>query len=330
MRSFADFSELKNNNYARVRFQMTYGMQKKFCLLKWVLMLSFAAMCTSGCNTDVGVSTNAEKVVRHTVEESRKPVAESFPWSSSLLWQGLLLSRSHATFSTRINDKIPEMTFTINGNFDGEEFIPSNIEIRDAASGKIVQTLNAKGRFDNHGHGFAEINLFFADLVQFIDLNDDGYLDLRLLFEAGATGNNWYATYIYQPLKKRFKYREDLSILSGLTKNPGSNIIKTYWRGGFCWECTEFFRMDSNGRLKLDKIEWSEWHSDDNDEEMGCIKYTGIPKDRNAVYLGYSFYHMHQSDFGKYVRRNAKIISNEELRGSLDGRPRSAMGTPMR
>ncbi len=251
-------------------------------------------------------------------------------WSNSSIWNSLLQSKANASFSVKINDMLPTLKFTINGTFkgkfSGEYFYPFNVEIHDTSNGKIIQRLRAKERFDNHGDGFSEIDFYSANFVQLIDFNSDGYLDLRLLFEAGATGNNWYATYIYEPKTKRFKYHNELSLLSGITFDSASGTINTYWRGGWCAECSEYFRLDKNGRLVLEKITWTE--IDMINAETGCFVYTGLPKNKYAVDLGYKFYNIDYDDFEKYISERVKILSKEELTGSLDGRRRGPLGTP--
>jgi hypothetical protein len=103
-------------------------------------------------------------------------------------------------------------------------------------------------------------------------------------------------------------------------------VIKTYWRGGWCVECREYFSLNKSGGLILDRLEWTE--VDRVNTDSGCLVVTAIPKDKNAVHLGYAFYNMHQSKFEKYIRNRVRIVSKGELTGSLDGRVRGIMGTP--
>lgn len=299
-------------------------MHRMSGFVKWTLALSSLIFFTS-------MSIAADRAPRDpTTMEKDTEKEGSNSWSSAALWDSLFQSKSSASFSSKINDKLPELKFTINGSFNGKfkgkYFYPSYVEIRDTANGKIVQNLRAKGNFDNHGDGFSEIDFFLAEFIQLIDLNGDGYLDLRILFNTGATGNNWYATYIYDPRTKRFKYHDELSLLSGIAFDPASGIIKTYWRGGWCAECSEDFRLDKNDRLILKKLEWTE--IDRIDSKTGCFMYTGVPRNKYAVNLGYAFHNMDYSRFEKYISKRVKILSKEELAGSLDGRRRGPLGTP--
>ena len=47
--------------------------------------------------------------------------------------------------------------------------------------------------------------------LEVIDLNFDGYNDLRILNNEGATGNNWYDTWVYNQKTKTFVKNQFLS-----------------------------------------------------------------------------------------------------------------------
>jgi hypothetical protein len=226
----------------------------------------------------------------------------------------------------KISDKLPAFKFLLQGKFKDKDFYPLFVEIINSSNSKVIQKIENKDRFNNHGHGYSDLDFFLADFVQLVDLNKDGYLDLRILFETGATGNNWYATYIYKPELRRFNYHEILSVLSAVTVDPDSKLIKTYWRGGWCTEFREYFNWMKNGRLILKKLEWTE--TDKINSDSGCFKITGVPRDNTIFYFGYAFYHMEEKNFSKLLRENVRIIKKEELEGSLDERSRGITGIP--
>jgi len=151
-------------------------------LLIGALALSFCSGCAGSESTDV----SAPKEVKYTKNMSagripNPPIPED-PWSNDRIWSSLIESKSSTSFSAKINATLPSLTFRINGKFRDKDFHPSYVEIVDETDGRVAQKLFAKGKFDNHGHGFGRIDLAFADLVQLLDMNGDGYLDLRLLF----------------------------------------------------------------------------------------------------------------------------------------------------
>lgn len=283
----------------------------------------FFALLLIGYSSSSSLSQTKHLEFNESVKE--KNDTQSSPWSNSKIWKDLT-SKSRASFSVKINKSLPDYTFTLNGSFKDQNFHPDNVIIINSKIGKTIQKLNAKGKFDNHGDGFSGMEFKFADFIQFLDLNSDGYLDLRLLFNTGATGNNWYATYIFDPKVGKYKYHQDLSILSGVKYDNKSKVIKTYWRGGWCEECCEYFKLDKDGRLILNEIQWTEM--DRVNTKSGCLAYTAVPKNRNYVDMGYTFY-MNYDDFIKNIRKTVKNLKKQELTGSLDGRSRGPLGTPI-
>jgi len=192
------------------------------------------------------------------------------------------------------------------------------VEITNSSNGKIIQTLKSKDRFDNEGHG-----LSFSDL-EFIDLNSDGYLDLRILVEMGVSGNNWFATYIYLPGLRQFRYHEVSSRLSGIKLDSRTKQIITYWRMGWCNEFIEHFKIDRNGKLSLRRVEWTEMSLSYPDKV--CFRITGIPHDKNVTDLGYNFYYEVNDDSDACLQKNVRVISKEIIYGSIDGDGQNTTG----
>jgi hypothetical protein len=112
----------------------------------------------------------------------------------------------------RVNDAGP--TFML--HFVGR---PNNtlgdIEVQQA--GKVIQTIT--------GHEVDLGALYPAGLdveVRAIDANFDGYQDLELLNDCGATGNCDYDFYLYDPTENKFVFNK---FLSGLT-SPSFDAVK--------------------------------------------------------------------------------------------------------
>ncbi len=270
-----------------------------------------------------------ENKIKNTA--SKKPPD---PWSNEILWKNLVENQTHASFSVKINDTLPEFTFIMHGKFKcsrqlkGNYFHPSFVEIIDLSNSKIIQKIENKGRFDNVGDGFDELDLAFADLVQMVDLNQDGYLDLRILHDTGATGNNFYATFLYDPVIGQFRFHETLSLLSAVTVDQKSNLITTYWRNHGCDEFREYFHLEKTGTLILEKVEWTEM--DVIHSETGCYKFTAIPRDTRMLdRLGYVFFNTRHDKFAKMLHTKVKVVKKEEFRGRLDGKQQTILGTPV-
>jgi hypothetical protein len=234
-------------------------------------------------------------------------------WSNTVLWDSFVTTKEYAEFSYRINDQLPEYNFRIVGSFikdrsQTEDFHVRYIDIINPSQ-KGKQRLNAKSIFDNDGSGWSKIDLEFADIVQLVDINFDGYRDLRVLNNTGSTGMNWYASYIYNPSSGKFKYHSELSRLPGIKVDIRNKQIVTYNRGGYCDELMEYYKV-VKGNLVLVKAEWSEMDSSNDKKEDGskCFKFIGIPNQKG---------------------RNKVKITKEPLHGSLDKRQRGPLGNPM-
>jgi len=241
------------------------------------------------------------------------------------------IKETKVSFTERISKKGPELRFDVYDKFKNGVFYISHIEVFNTSNSKRIQKIIINNNFES-GHFDWNIDSieYNGHVVQLVDINFDGYLDLRILDNEGATGNDWYATYIYDPRLRKFRYHKALSTLSGVTMDKELKQIKTYWRMGGCWECREYFEFGKDNRLILKKLEWTEWTEMDRIKaKSGCYKFTGLPRDNTAVDLGNIFYDMDQSDFEKFIRKKVKILKKEELYGSLYGTARGVLGKPL-
>jgi hypothetical protein len=180
----------------------------------------------------------------------------SDPWSNHYLWESFVNTKSYALFSAKINDKLPPFNFKIVGQLKKDDrinpadvyFLPSYVEIYDASKSKVIQKLNAKDKFDNDGSGWKSVG---CDNVQMVDINFDGYLDLRLFYNAGATGNVWYATYIYKPDLRKFVFSKRLFKLSDVSIDPKKKQLSSTYHGGVGASGTEYFKFVDNKLVSI-------------------------------------------------------------------------------
>lgn len=64
------------------------------------------------------------------------------------------------------------------------------------------------------------------------DVNFDGYNDLKLLASLGATGNEWWLFWLYDPVKGRFESNGKLSSLCSPRVDKQKKTIHTWYNGG--------------------------------------------------------------------------------------------------
>ena len=282
-----------------------------------VLLYATLAFLILACNITVKAADKSINSQPKQVNQAKKVE----PWSNEALKDIFYVKKKeYASFSVKINEKMPEYNFKIVGkrtkvkNLKGIYFIPQYVEVN--LKGKTIQKLKARGYFDNNGEGWDEFD--FSNIVEFVDMNFDGYLDLRLLYSTGATGNNWYATYLFNPNTGKFVYHKELSELCGITIDKKSKQIITYNRGGSCAEYREYYKWVRN-KLVLLKAKWTEMDRN-RDEEVngfGCFMYTGIPRHAN-VKIDPDRMINYDGSGASYIRKRMKNIKEKPLYGSLD------------
>jgi len=72
--------------------------------------------------------------------------------------------------------------------------------------------------------------------LEAIDFNFDGYNDLRILNNEGATGNKWYYTWLYNQKTKTFVKNQFLTQNSSVMVDTLGRKILTFYRAGACEE----------------------------------------------------------------------------------------------
>ena len=187
----------------------------------------------------------------------------------TLVWDNLKKNIGCASITVKVHNSLPLYLITIRGKINKENgyeyFTPKEFEIRDKSTGKVIQKIitfwmNTISKSD--------------DMIQIVDMNFDGYLDFRLLIDRGVTGNDWYASYLYDPKTHKFILNKHLTGQSGLTFDAKNKQVVTYTRCGGCLEFMKYYKYQ-NGHYIFTKIEWTDM---DRTKESGCFKITGIPK----------------------------------------------------
>jgi hypothetical protein len=228
------------------------------------------------------------------------------------------------SFTERLSKNGPELRFDMYGKFNNDYLDQGHIEVFDTSTSKRVQRIIINNSFpDGHFAWYIGDFEYNGHEVQLVDLNFDGYLDLRLLDNEGATGNNWYASFLYDPEKGKFIHNWHLSSQSGLTVDHENKQVFTYDRCGWCYEFIKYYKY-RNGHYILSKIEWTDM---DRTKEPGCFKITGVPKVRD---IKTSVDINCDPDLSDSIKKRVKIVKVEGLSGSLDGRARGVLGNVAR
>lgn len=173
-------------------------------------------------------------------------------------------TRKYFIFSSNIHKSLPEFTFKIFCNHSSviitnteyNIYGPIELEIYEDKKSEPFQIIHLS-QYDFPGWGDFE-KLYD---VQLVDMNFDGYLDLRLLEQFTPTGIITYGGFLYYPDSKEFIYYPELSVLVRGLFNYKDKIIISYERAGVEWEFLNQYIMVKN-KLILIKEEAAEMYYD--------------------------------------------------------------------
>lgn len=221
------------------------------------------------------------------------------------------IQKKKFSFTERLSKKGPELRFDMYGKFKNGYLNQGHIEIFDTSKSKRIQKIIINNNFEGGHFGWLiERFGYNGHEVQLIDLNFDGYLDLRLLDNEGATGNNWYASFLYDPGKNKFIYNRHLSSQSSLVVDSKNMQVSTYNRCGACNEFIKYYKYQK-GHYILSKIEWTER---DSTNESGCIKITGLPKIKD---IEIDVDRSCDPDLSNFINKRVKVVKEEGISRSL-------------
>lgn len=108
--------------------------------------------------------------------------------------------------------------------------------------------------------------------AEFLDMNFDGYVDLRLIEFAPAGPNVPYRNWLYEPARGRFAASPDLDELSAPTFDAVQRVVRSTWR-------------DSAARYGTDTLAWVDGRLVPRQRTEREVKRPGVFVERN---LGWS------------------------------------------
>ena len=129
--------------------------------------------------------------------------------------------RGKHNFEFKINQNLNPYIFILHGD-KNENFI-NKIEVYskgDKLPLQIIKIIITASPYKN------------SKYFEAIDMNFDGYKDIRMLDWWGATGNKGYKVWLYNPTDKKFVYNKPLSELSCPSFNNKNKTIEEHSNGG--------------------------------------------------------------------------------------------------
>jgi len=137
-----------------------------------------------------------------------------------------------ATFKFKIAPDLPEFTFNVIPEPQGaDEYgnlhtVVREVQLSLGDSKQPVQSLE--------GCEFSDMEAppLDSDWFRTVDMNFDGYKDIYILTNWGATGNESGCVWLYNRESARFEYSKEFSELGRFTLDPATKTITTYGNGG--------------------------------------------------------------------------------------------------
>jgi hypothetical protein len=179
-----------------------------------------------------------------------------------------------ASFTFKIAPKLPEFKFKVIfeplGEDEPEDFYTSlrDVEVFSYDSGKPFQHLTGCDFSEMQSvpkSPPADYEWFRAD-----DFNFDGYKDIYLMTNWGATGNQNGCVWLYNTATKKFDYSKEFSALSRYWLDPASKTILTFVTGGAAGRIhiVEKYKVEDNRPVLI----WSENQDlDSQKREFHCV-----------------------------------------------------------
>ncbi len=175
-----------------------------------------------------------------------------------------------ASFVVSIGPNLPKFTFRIipdvqgNDQFGNPQSIVRDIEVFSGDSSVPMQHLTGCDWVGMEPPPRGQ------DWFRAVDFNFDGYRDIYVLTDWGATGNSQGCIWLYNAAAARFEYSKEFSDLGTFTLDPANKTIITWANGGMAGavHSAEKFKVDRN-RPVLIYFERQDW--DPGKKQFHCF-----------------------------------------------------------
>jgi hypothetical protein len=123
----------------------------------------------------------------------------------------------------------------------------ASVDVYDGA--QLVQTVSAK---DAEELSIEDKNAY----IENVDVNFDGYKDLAILTCLGATGNQCFDFFLWNPSTKMFDYSEEFSEANSFPDKAFPLQLHSFWNMGCAGACyvERFYKVESNKPVLLKEI----------------------------------------------------------------------------
>jgi hypothetical protein len=160
--------------------------------------------------------------------------------------------RGGMTCTFSINSNLPLFTFHFAGQADNSF---GNLDITEKTSSQVIQTI------ENTTDPGLIMPATTKDLLRAVDANFDGYRDLQLLSNCGATGNCSYDFYLYDPKTKQFVHNDFLTSLTTPSFDAAKKQVTTHSNSSASDWSTETYQFH-DGQYTLIYRQESAWDRD--------------------------------------------------------------------
>ena len=150
----------------------------------------------------------------------------------------------------RVNSNLPLFTFHFPGEADNTF---GDLDITMETSSEVIQTI------ENTTDPNAIAPAKAQSVLTAVDANFDGYQDLQILSQCGATGNCSYNFYLYDPKKEEFVRNDFLSDLGTPSFDAKKKQVTTSSNGSASDWQNETYQYGNGGQYTLIHREVSTW-----------------------------------------------------------------------
>ena len=182
------------------------------------------AICLAGCG---------ERVASNVPAASSSPGIEAPVVSRSVDSPASAAStaaRTVATLRGRVRDDLPELTILALAERDAS----SKSANSDVASVGAIEIRGSDGLLRQRIEGLHTRTVSTSELngLELVDLNFDGYADLRMMEAPSAGPNTSYMNWLFDPVSERFVPIPALDQLPGLKVVASARELRSEWRDG--------------------------------------------------------------------------------------------------